>query len=81
MELKVHGPHRSTAKVRQLLDERYGSSVSRQTVWRVLSSRGLARLVEREPLQRFQRPQPNELWQIDLKEDVATLAGKAHLLG
>lgn len=80
VELKVHGPHRSTSKIQQLLEERYGFQVSRQTVWRVLSSRGLARLVDREPLQRFQRPQPNQLWQMDLKEDVTTPAGKAHLL-
>jgi len=80
VELKVHGPHRSSSKIQQLLEERYGFSVSRQTVWRVLSSRGLARLVDREPLQRFQRPQPNQLWQMDFKEDVATPAGKAHLL-
>jgi len=76
----VHGPHRSTSKIRQLLAERYGWRVSRQTVWRVLSARGLARVVDREPLQRFERPQPNQLWQMDLKEDVPTPAGKAHLL-
>ena len=80
VELKVHGPHRSTSKIQQLLSESYSHVVSRQTVWRVLSARGLARVVEREPLQRFERPQPNQLWQMDLKEDVATPAGKVHLL-
>jgi len=80
VELKVHGAHRSTAKIRQLLAERYGVAVSRQTVWRVLSARGLARVVDREPLQRFERSAPNQLWQMDLKEDVVTPAGKAHLL-
>jgi len=80
VELKVHGPHRSTSKIQQLLAERYGQVVSRQTVWRVLSARGLARVVDREPLQRFERPAPNQLWQMDLKEDVTTPAGKAHLL-
>lgn len=80
VELKVHGPHRSTAKIQQLLQERYGVAVSRQTVWRVLSSRGLARVVDREPLQRFERPLANQLWQMDLKEQVRFPFGKAHLL-
>ena len=80
VELKVHGPHRSTSKIQQLFAERYGHVVSRQTVWRILSARGLARVVDREPLQRFERPAPNQLWQMDLKEDVMTPAGKAHLL-
>jgi len=78
--VKLEGLHRSTAKVQQLVEERYGWRVSRQTVWRVLSTRGLARVIDREPLQRFERPHPNELWQLDLKEDVRTGAGTAHLL-
>lgn len=80
IELKTNGLHRSTAKLQQLLEEEYGWPVSRQTVWRVLSERGLARLVEREPLQRFERPQPNQLWQMDLKEEVRIRSGKVHLL-
>lgn len=80
VELKLQGAHRSSAKIQQLLAERYGQEVSRQTVWRVLSARGLARVVDREPLQRFARPQPNQLWQVDLKQDVMTPAGKTHLL-
>jgi transposase InsO family protein len=80
IELKTNGLHRSTAKIRQLLEEEYGWPVSRQTVWRVLSERGLARLVEREPLQRFERPHPHQLWQMDLKEDVGIRSGKVHLL-
>ncbi len=78
--VKVEGLHRSTTKVQQLVDERYGWRVSRQTVWRVLSARGLARLTDPEPLQRFARPQPNQLWQLDLKEDVRTAAGKVQLV-
>jgi transposase InsO family protein len=80
VELKVNHPHRSTAKIQLILDEEYGWPVSRQTIWRVLSGRGLARLVEQEPLRRFERPQPNQLWQMDLKEDVRISTGKAHLL-
>jgi transposase InsO family protein len=77
---KLHGLHRSTAKIQQLVQEETGLRVSRQSVWRVLSGRGLARLTDREPLHRFERPQANDLWQMDLKEDVSTPAGKAHLL-
>jgi hypothetical protein len=33
-----------------------------------------------EPRVRFARPQPNVLWQMDLKEDVRFPFGKAHLL-
>jgi transposase InsO family protein len=77
---KLHGLHRSTAKIQQLVADETGLRVSRQSVWRVLSARGLARVTDREPLIRFVRPHANELWQMDLKEDVATPAGKAHLL-
>jgi putative transposase len=80
VELKATAPHRSTGKVQQLLEERYGVVLSRQSVWRILSARGLARIVDPEPLVRFERPQPNQLWQMDLKEGVQFPFGKAHLL-
>jgi transposase InsO family protein len=80
VELKLGGLHRSSSKIRQLLAERYGWQVSRQSVWRVLSGRGLARVQDREPLRRFERPQPNQLWQMDFKESVRFRFGKAHLL-
>lgn len=79
VELKVAGPHRSTAKVAQLLEEVYGWRVSRQTVWRVLAVRGLARISDPTPLVRFGRPAPNDLWQFDLIEDESTAIGKVHL--
>jgi putative transposase len=78
--LKVAGPHRSTSKIQQLLQETAGLRLSRQSVWRVLAEKGLTRLLEPSPLIRFERPAPNQLWQMDLKEDVPTPAGKAHLL-
>lgn len=78
--VKVEGLHRSTTKIQQLVEERYGWRVSRQTVGRVVSARGVARLTDPEPLQRFARPQPNQLWPIDLKEDGPTAAGKVHLV-
>lgn len=80
VELKASAPHRASSKVRQLLQERYGMELSRQTVWRILSARGLARIQEPAPLRCFERPHPNALWQMDFKEDVGFPFGKAHLL-
>lgn len=79
VELKLALPSRSGEKIRRLMEE-LGQPVSRQTVWRVLSERGLARRQEPEPLRRFERSQPNELWQLDLMEDERTACGKVHLV-
>ena len=78
--LKTSALHRTTGKLQQLLKERHGVEISRQSVWRILSARGLARIQDPVPLVRFERPQPNQLWQLDLKEDVVFPFGKAHLL-
>ena len=78
--LKTAAPHRASAKVQRLLQERHGITLSRQSVWRILSARGLARVQDPEPFVRFARPLPNQLWQLDLKEDVTFPFGKAHLL-
>ena len=80
VELKASAPHRATSKVQQLLAERYGFHLSRQSIWRILSARGLARIQDPEPLVRFARPQPNQLWPMDLKESVVFPFGKAHRL-
>ena len=77
--LKLARLGRSTGQVQQLLEEIYGWPVSRQTVWRVLSARGLARITDPVPLQRFERPQANQLWQFDLIEDFPTAIGRVHL--
>lgn len=79
VELKVTLPERSTEKIRRLMAE-VGQPVSRQTVWRVLSARGLTRVQEREPLRRFVWSQPNDLWQLDLMEDERVAFGKVHLV-
>jgi putative transposase len=76
---KLDNVDRSTRKVQDLVWREQGVSVSRQTVWRVLSERGLARIVDPTPIQPFERPQPNDLWQIDLMENEATPFGKVHL--
>jgi transposase InsO family protein len=80
LALKTSALHRASPKIQQLLAERHGISLSRQSIWRILSARGLARISDPEPLVRFERPQPNQLWQMDLKEEVAFPFGKAHLL-
>jgi transposase InsO family protein len=78
--LKTSALHRTTSKIQQLLKERHGIALSRQSIWRILSARGLARIQDPVPLVRFERPQPNQLWQLDLKEDVVFPFGKAQLL-
>jgi putative transposase len=78
--LKTAAPHRSSTKIRQFLAARYGVAISRQSIWRILSARGLARIQDPEPLVRFGRPQPNQLWQMALKESVSFPFGVAHLL-
>ena len=79
VDLKVALPKRSSEKIRRLMEE-LGQPVSRQTVWRVLSERGLARRQEPEPLRRFVHSQPNDLWQLDLMEEEKTACGKVHLV-
>ena len=78
--LKTSHPFRASSKIQRLLQERHQITLSRQSIWRILSARGLARIQDPEPLQRFERPLPNQLWQMDLKEDVVFPFGKAHLL-
>ncbi len=48
VELKTCALHRATSKVRQLLSERYDIQLSRQTIWRILSARDLARIMDLE---------------------------------
>jgi transposase InsO family protein len=78
--LKTSHPFRASSKIQRLLQERHQITLSRQSIWRILSARGLARIQDPEPLPRFERPLPNQLWQMDLKEDVVFPFGKAHLL-
>lgn len=80
VELKACAPHRASTKIQRLLAERYQVAISRQSIWRILSARGLARIIDPEPLVRFERPQPNQLWQMDFKEAIEFPFGKAHLL-
>mgnify|MGYP001146696173 CR=1 FL=1 len=77
---KVDKVDRSTRKIQELVAREQGVRVSRQTVWRVLSERGLARIVDPTPIQPFEKPQPNDLWQIDLMENEATPFGRVHLI-
>jgi len=77
---KLDNLDRSTRKIQELVEREQGVRISRQTVWRVLSERGLARTIDRQPIKRFERPQPNDLWQIDLMENEQTRFGKVHLI-
>lgn len=43
VELKAQAPHRCTPNIQHLLQERYGIELSRQSVWRILSARGVSR--------------------------------------
>ena len=76
---KLDNLERSTRKIQDLVEREQGVRISRQTVWRVLSERGLGRLIDPTPIQRFERAQPNDLWQIDLMEDEEVAFGKVHL--
>lgn len=77
---KLDNLDRSARKIQELVAKEQGVRVSRQTVWRVLSERGLARIVDPTPIRPFERPQPNDLWQIDLMENEETRWGKVHLV-
>ena len=78
-QLKLERMGRSCEQIRERM-EALGWPLSRQTVWRVLSARGLARHQEREPLRRFQHSQPNDLWQLDVMEEEKVAFGKVHLV-
>lgn len=66
-DLKVENRARSTRKVRDLMNERYGVKLNRQTVWRVLKEAGENKRekVDLKLYRDFERHHPNDLWQID----------------
>ena len=71
------GRRYSAAKVARLLHKRYGTSIHRKTAWAILCRRGVwqAEATEKKAIQRFERPVPNDLWQIDLIELEPTSIG------
>jgi len=70
----------SAAKVARLLADRYGILLSRKTAWEILCRRQVwePRHSQKRAIQRFEREQPNDLWQIDLIEKEPTAIGDVY---
>jgi transposase InsO family protein len=68
VELRQERPDWGARKVRKLLSEE-GVELPSSTVHRIFLRYGLVREIDRRPLakQRFEREQPNQLWQMDFK--------------
>jgi transposase len=68
VQAKRQGPHRSARWIRDHLHLR----VHRRTIWAVLVKHQLNRLSlpTLKPIERFEAPHPNDLWQIDLQGQV-----------
>jgi putative transposase len=74
------GRRYSAAKVARLLEKRHHIRISRKTAWLILCRRGVWEPTygQKQAIQRFEREQPNELWQIDLIEKEATAIGDVY---
>jgi transposase len=77
---RPNGRRYSAAKVGRLLEDRADITLSRSTVWRILKRRGVwaPHPTQKSAIQRFERPRPNELWQIDLIEQEPTAIGDVY---
>jgi len=77
---RPQGRRYSAAKVARLLAQRYGIPLSRKTAWAILRRQGVWEPAagQKEAVQRFERDQPNELWQIDLIEQEPTAIGSVY---
>ena len=69
-EIKIEKRSRSTRKIRDILDEDYNCSISRQTIWRTLRKDGISNriLPENKVYRRFEYRHPNACWQMDWME-------------
>jgi transposase InsO family protein len=68
---------------RRLEDQRCANVPACSTIGKILQRHGLidpAESIKHAPVRRFERPAPNELWQMDFKGDVATASGPCHPL-
>jgi transposase len=74
------GRRYSAAKVARMLAKRHQVELSRKTVWQILCRCGVWERAKsgKEAVQRFERRQPNELWQIDLIEKEPTAIGDVY---
>ena len=70
----------SAAKVARLLKDRHQVSLHRSTAWRILCRREVWEpyATQKVAVQRFERSQPNQLWQIDLIEKEPTAIGNVY---
>ncbi len=77
---RPQGRRYSAAKVARLLQERHGVTISRKTAWLILRRRGIwdEPSCEQRAIQRFEREQPNDLWQIDFIEREPTAIGAVY---
>ena len=77
---RPQGRRYSAAKVARLLEKRHHIQLSRKTAWLILCRRGVweASYGQKQAIQRFEREQPNELWQIDLIEKEPTAIGDVY---
>jgi transposase InsO family protein len=77
---RPQGRRYSAAKVARLLRKRHKIQLSRKTAWLILCRRGVwePSYGQKRAIQRFEREQPNELWQIDLIEKEPTAIGDVY---
>ncbi len=68
------------ARKLQVLLQREGVSLTRSTIHRILLRRDLVRPADRhdQATERFERAQPNELWQMDFKSPIGWEAPTGH---
>jgi len=84
--LALHAAYRAWGgrKLRRLLDNQgFPDPPAPSTITAILKRNGLIRPEEsakRGPMQRFEREQPNELWQMDFKGQFTTMSGVCHPL-
>jgi hypothetical protein len=74
------GRRYAAAKVAGLLEKRHGIALSRKTAWAILRRCGVWEPYagQKRAVQRFERKEPNELWQIDLIEKEPTTIGDVY---
>jgi transposase len=77
---RPQGRRYSAAKVARLLKRRHHIQLSRKTAWLILRRRGVWEPFpgQKVAVQRFEREQPNDLWQIDLIEKEPTAIGDVY---
>jgi hypothetical protein len=77
---RPQGRRYSAAKVARFLNKRHQIERCRKTVWLILRRRGVwvSPTTQKRAMRRFERAQPNELWQIDLIEKEPTSIGDVY---